>query len=636
MRNGDFFNLYYFFMKNRFQILTAELDDYRRECYKKNRIAKKPSRHFVKAKSNIQSFLNQIKEKRRFWSEKNIHGMSLFDGIKLLNDHLKTRYESMWQYFSEYEQKPEGVQLIQVTLEKSREGERLIRAAIIKNHKNSIVSNLRSNILRKETAIRNQVAEIKKYQKVFDKYKERAKPFEELKKYGSDITKLTVIGDKAMKWAMGKTGGPKASLFTVSPKSIKSAVDNFANSYLQNITSLTLRLDARKFLGSSYSSMEEITQEYIDLVKSMTDNKERLDKLKAQLKMSTGQSTMMSDSVGSDNEFVLDILEFFFKERLKENQLNSALKELAANILWTATKASKAMDMIPRPPKGVPSPKWLIQESVKIAYRVVKNKGIYEAVRKTVALKWRTAFELARMGISPGNMSSAYSYSIQNRAGQMSLSEIKSLVESVQFSNIPLDPVTGGMSIPVSTLRPGDIILSTTNSHISKAIRKMTSSPVSHSILYIGDNKVIEAIGSGVVMRSIDDALKDASLAVAFEHPNITNPQINRIIDFAKSKIGKKYDKVGIVRQAGFQIDKKTICERFSDSGRKAKCINWVGKINLGTSTNDEFFCSELILAAYQNAGLPLTITPPHWNSPEDIAELRLNKKLKYVGHLIS
>jgi len=86
------------------------------------------------------------------------------------------------------------------------------------------------------------------------------------------------------------------------------------------------------------------------------------------------------------------------------------------------------------------------------------------------------------------------------------------------------------------------------------------------------------------------------------------------------SIVSKKYDKWGIVRQAGFQVDKKTICRRFSDSGRKAKCINWAGKINLGTSTNDEFFCSELILAAYQNAGLPLTTTLPHWNSQQALS----------------
>jgi hypothetical protein len=40
------------------------------------------------------------------------------------------------------------------------------------------------------------------------------------------------------------------------------------------------------------------------------------------------------------------------------------------------------------------------------------------------------------------------------------------------------------------------------------------------------------------------------------------------------------------------------------------------------------------VLAAYQQAGVPLTSTPPNWGSPEDIAELRLSGRLGYVGHL--
>lgn len=110
----------------------------------------------------------------------------------------------------------------------------------------------------------------------------------------------------------------------------------------------------------------------------------------------------MSETVVSDDVFVVDILEYFFSKRLQENQLTQDLREMAAKCLWEATKASRTMDLVPRPPKGVPSPAWLVQEAVQIAYRRARNKGIYEAVKNTVTLKWRSAFNIAVMESEAG------------------------------------------------------------------------------------------------------------------------------------------------------------------------------------------------------------------------------------------
>ncbi len=82
--------------------------------------------------------------------------------------------------------------------------------------------------------------------------------------------------------------------------------------------------------------------------------------------------------------------------------------------------------------------------------------------------------------------------------------------QSFPISPIPLDIQNGGRSISTKALKAGDIIVSTTDQNISKAIRLVTKSEVSHAILYIGDNKVIESIEEGVSERKIEDALKDA------------------------------------------------------------------------------------------------------------------------------
>ncbi len=100
-------------------------------------------------------------------------------------------------------------------------------------------------------------------------------------------------------------------------------------------------------------------------------------------------------TVVEDDVFVADVLSYFFSKRVNENQITDQLRDIAAKCLWEATKASRTTDLIPRPPKKMPTPAWLVSEAVQIAYRSLNNKGIYEAVKNTVTLKWRSAFESA-------------------------------------------------------------------------------------------------------------------------------------------------------------------------------------------------------------------------------------------------
>ena len=99
----------------------------------------------------------------------------------------------------------------------------------------------------------------------------------------------------------------------------------------------------------------------------------------------------------SPDEFVLDILEFFFEQRLDVQDLNDELRDIAAQMLWTATRASRQMDLVPRPPAGRASVSWLVSEAVQIAYRRATNRGIYESVRVATARNFRSAYEIARM-----------------------------------------------------------------------------------------------------------------------------------------------------------------------------------------------------------------------------------------------
>ena len=197
---------------------------------------------------------------------------------------------------------------------------------------------------------------------------------------------------------------------------------------------------------------------------------------------------------------------------------------------------------------------------------------------------------------------------------------------------IPFDPGAGGQSVGEGALQMGDIIVSTTDHVSSHGIRFGTGSQVSHAKLYIGGGQVIEAVGQGTIMRSLAESLADDSLAVAFRYPGITSEQQLMVRDFAGQQLGKPYNYLGIVRQALFQVERSN-CDALPDD-LAGLCRNWVGGIVLGPGNDDTFFCSQLVLAAYANAGIPLTPTPPVWSSPEDVAELRLSGHLAYVGHL--
>ena len=194
------------------------------------------------------------------------------------------------------------------------------------------------------------------------------------------------------------------------------------------------------------------------------------------------------------------------------------------------------------------------------------------------------------------------------------------------MSDILLDPGAGGRSILGSALQPADIIVSTTSANVSKVIRGGTGSEISHAALYIGDGEIIEAIGEGVVRRALDVALHDDTLAVAYRAKTITPEQAKSVIGYAMPWIGKKYDYTGA-----------------AGGGAKANlalCIIVLGPVgcviarNSGLKSKDRFYCSQLVLEAYQRAGLPLINSSPDTSNPNNIVEAFSNGTLVYVGHL--
>ncbi|WP_440108538.1 YiiX/YebB-like N1pC/P60 family cysteine hydrolase [Acidovorax sp. BL-A-41-H1] len=211
----------------------------------------------------------------------------------------------------------------------------------------------------------------------------------------------------------------------------------------------------------------------------------------------------------------------------------------------------------------------------------------------------------------------------------------------VQNSSL-LMPGNGGQSIDSGDLRAGDIVLSATHGINSLGIRAITLSPVSHAALYLGNGRIIEAVGSGVRIRSTAEFMADEATIVAFRHPGITDEHAVAMRAFAQAQDGKKYNTAGIVLQAPFTLQRK-YCELPLVPGAvRDACIRGIAAIQLGAARNDRFFCSQLVLETYRAANLPLTDASALLISPADLLHMRegdvpsvqIKQALQYVGHL--
>jgi cell wall-associated NlpC family hydrolase len=198
------------------------------------------------------------------------------------------------------------------------------------------------------------------------------------------------------------------------------------------------------------------------------------------------------------------------------------------------------------------------------------------------------------------------------------------------MADIPLDPGGAGgeygMSIGDSALRTADLIVSTTSATVSGVIRAGSGSAVSHAILYIGGGQVIEAIGEGVVNRSLSDALEHATLAVGYRVKTLPDAKAGDVVRYAMGWVGKKYTVIGALGGGA--------------RANPALYIMAFGIVGFGIAASgalrskDKFYCSQLVLEAYRLAGSPIIDSTPNASSPQSIVVAHSSGKLAYVGHL--
>jgi uncharacterized protein YycO len=125
-------------------------------------------------------------------------------------------------------------------------------------------------------------------------------------------------------------------------------------------------------------------------------------------------------------------------------------------------------------------------------------------------------------------------------------------------------------------------------------------------------------------MRTLGESIQEASLAVAYRHPDVDDETALKIRDFVGNQIGKSYNYAGVAQQGVYKYCLLT---------GKIVCAVVAGNVSI---KHDSFFCSEIIWAAYASVGIKLSSTAPNWSQPGHIPKLALKKSLNYVGHLVA
>jgi hypothetical protein len=139
--------------------------------------------------------------------------------------------------------------------------------------------------------------------------------------------------------------------------------------------------------------------------------------------------------------------------------------------------------------------------------------------------------------------------------------------------------------VGMKDLRKGDILLNTTNAALSNAIKDVTKSNYNHAAIYVGNGKVVEAVGKGVREITLKEFLgdKDIVRVMVLRNGNLTANQQDAVASFAKSKVGAKYNVGGLI---GAAVKYKPHNFAYFDRA--------------------DYFCSQLVAAAFSSAGAAL------------------------------
>ena len=157
----------------------------------------------------------------------------------------------------------------------------------------------------------------------------------------------------------------------------------------------------------------------------------------------------------------------------------------------------------------------------------------------------------------------------------------------------------------VSVLKKGDILLTGKPSvkeawyiQLSNVLtRKLKHRFWTHAALYQGNGKVWEAQREGVIEKELGEYLKNGFLVRAFRHKYIEDEKVlDRVIAFCADKKGCGYGMKGLI----FYVFSTLVPGSFNWIFDSSLIDRWLG-------LDDAYFCSELVVDAFADAGFPVS-----------------------------
>lgn len=100
-----------------------------------------------------------------------------------------------------------------------------------------------------------------------------------------------------------------------------------------------------------------------------------------------------------DNAYIAQIANFIFDDNLTADHITPQIADVVSSAFLSAVEASKAIDKVPRPTGMRPGVGWLVGQAVKMFWRSSGRQAIYDMARVSAKLKWRSPYEMAKLGI---------------------------------------------------------------------------------------------------------------------------------------------------------------------------------------------------------------------------------------------
>jgi hypothetical protein len=195
----------------------------------------------------------------------------------------------------------------------------------------------------------------------------------------------------------------------------------------------------------------------------------------------------------------------------------------------------------------------------------------------------------------------------------------------------PKNPFLGLPQLSEAQLEPGDIIASTKATSTSQLTRITDWSRFSHTALYLGNGMVEDATASGVLVRPLGAMLANVTADGVMRDEAASPAQVADVVSEALKHKGKPYNYPGVAAIANQKLAGLIDAAPHGTAAMIA-VLSRAETLPAELTRGDSFWCSQLVLTAYAEAGISFDIA--NGASPGDLVRLSEGGPLTEIGVL--